>query len=194
MSISVRFAGSGGQGAVLSGIILAKAAALYDKKHATQKDGKFAIQTQSYGPAVMGTVSKSDVKISDEKIYYPYVEIPDILVVMSEQAYKEYAEEISKDTIIFIDKDLVQSRPKGTCYEIPANRVARELGKEVVANMIMIGALCGITHITSKKAIERSILDVVPKGSEHLNLSALQRGYGIGRKLKGLKRSNSKGE
>ncbi|MFC1683073.1 2-oxoacid:acceptor oxidoreductase family protein, partial [Candidatus Zixiibacteriota bacterium] len=75
MSVSVRFSGSGGQGAVMSGIILAKAAVLYERRHATQKDGKFAIQTQSYGPEVRGSVTKSDVKISDERIYYPYVSV-----------------------------------------------------------------------------------------------------------------------
>jgi 2-oxoglutarate ferredoxin oxidoreductase subunit gamma len=132
-------------------------------------------------------VSKSDVKISDEKIYYPYVDIPDILVVMSEQAYKKYSNEISKDTIVLIDKDLVKSKPRTAYYKIPANRIAKELHKEVVANVVMIGAICGITQIISKEVIERAILDNVPKGSEDMNRTALQKGYEVARKLKGSK-------
>ena len=111
MSVSIRFAGSGGQGAVLAGIIIARAVVLYDKKHATQKDGKFAIQTQSYGPEVRGSVTKSDIKISDEEIHYPYVNIPDIFIAMSQQAYNKYSEEIGKNTTILIDKDLVKIKP-----------------------------------------------------------------------------------
>ena len=185
MSISIRFAGSGGQGVVLSGIVLARAAVLYDARHATQKDGKFAIQTQSYGPEVRGSVTKSDVKISDDKIYYPYVKIPNVLVAMSEQAYQKYSPEMGTDMIVLVDEDLVQSRPAVTCYEIPANRIAKALKKEIVANMVMLGALCSITEVLSLESVEKAVLEVVPGDSQALNKTALQRGYEVGKELKG---------
>ncbi|MGB3479450.1 MAG: 2-oxoacid:acceptor oxidoreductase family protein [bacterium] len=184
MKVNVRIAGSGGQGAVFAGIILARAAVLYDAKHATQKDGKFAIQTQSYGPEARGSVSKSDVKISDEKICYPYVEIPNILIVMSEQAYTKYSKEIGDTTIVLIDEDLVKSRPKVKYYKIPTNKIAKEIGKQVVTNIVMIGALCGITQIISKEAVEKAIIELAPKGSETFNRTAFDKGYKFGEKLK----------
>lgn len=180
MIVSVRVAGSGGQGAVLSGIILANAAVLYEDKHATQKDRKFAIQTQSYGPEVRGTVSKSDVRISDKQITYPYVKIPDYLLVLSEQALLQQLDEIGSDTVVILDKDLVKSRPKTKYHEIPAHAIARQLGKPVVANIIMLGAWCGLTKIISWEALEKAVLEAVPKGSEALNMEAMQKGFALG--------------
>jgi len=187
MSVSIRFAGSGGQGAVLSGIVLARAAVLYEQRHATQKDGKFAIQTQSYGPEVRGSVTKSDVKISDEQIYYPYVHVPDILVALSEQAYRQYAAEVGPNTIVLIDEDLVQSQPQAAFHRIPAQRIAKELGLEVVANIVMIGGLCGVTGVLSLEAVESAVLEIVPESSRALNRKALERGFEAGQKLAAAK-------
>ena len=180
MIVSIRIAGSGGQGAVLSGIILANAAVLYEDKHATQKDRKFAIQTQSYGPEVRGTVSRSDVKISDEQISYPYVRTPDYFIVLSEQAYKQHVQEIGPKTIILLDRDLVNSRPQSGFHEVPAHAIAEEMGKPVVANIVMLGAWCGLTKLVSWEALEKAVLEAVPRGSEALNMEAMQRGYEIG--------------
>jgi 2-oxoglutarate ferredoxin oxidoreductase subunit gamma len=187
MIVSVRVAGSGGQGAVLSGIILANAAVLYEDKHATQKDRKFAIQTQSYGPEVRGTVSKSDIRISNRQITYPYVRIPDYLIVLSEQAFQQQATEIGPKTVLLIDRDLVKSRPPATYHEVPAYAIAKELGKAVVANIVMLGAWCGLTKIISWEALEKAILEAVPRGTEALNMEAMQRGYEIGVKIAGNK-------
>ena len=188
MIISVRVAGSGGQGAVLSGIILANAAVLYEDKHATQKDRKFAIQTQSYGPEVRGTVSRSDVRISDKQITYPYVRIPDYFIVLSEQAFQQQVTEIGPNTTVLLDRDLVKSRPESRCYEIPAHSTARELGKPVVANIIMLSAWCGLTRMISWEALEKAVLEAVPRGSEALNMEAMQRGYAMGVALTKKKR------
>jgi len=184
MIISVRFAGSGGQGAVLSGIILANAAVLYEDRHATQKDRKFAIQTQSYGPEVRGTVSRSDVKISDRQITYPYIKVPDYLIVLSEQAYLENAADIGDSTVVILDKDLVKSKPPTAYYEVPAHAIARDMGKAVVANVVMLGFWCGFTKNVSWEALEKAILEAVPRGSEALNMDAMQKGYEIGVKTK----------
>jgi 2-oxoglutarate ferredoxin oxidoreductase subunit gamma len=185
MSVSIRFAGSGGQGAVLSGIVLARAAVLYEDQHATQKDGKFAIQTQSYGPEMRGSVTKSDVKISDEQIYYPYVHTPDVFVALSEQAYQKYAQEIDQNTLVLLDQDLVSGRPSVAFHEIPAQRIAKELGLEVVANIVMIGALCGITGVLSLQSVEKAVLEIVPQRSAEINRKALQQGYQLGQDIKG---------
>lgn len=185
MIISVRFAGSGGQGAVLSGIILANAAVLYEDRHATQKDRKFAIQTQSYGPEVRGTVSRSDVKISESQITYPYIRVPDFLIVLSEQAYRENVADIGDKTVVILDRDLVKSRPATTYYEVPAHTIAKGLGKEVIANVVMLGFWCGLTKNVSWEALEKAVLEAVPRGSEALNMEAMQRGFEMGVKTKG---------
>jgi 2-oxoglutarate ferredoxin oxidoreductase subunit gamma len=183
MNISIRFAGSGGQGAVLSGIVLARAAVLYEQRHATQKDGKFAIQTQSYGPEVRGSVTKSDVKISDEPIYYPYVHVPDVLVALSEQAYRQYVADVGPNTVVLIDEDLVKSESQAAVHRVPAQRIAKELGLELVANIVMIGALCGATGVLSKESVEKAIMEIVPKSSRELNRKALRKGFQVGEKL-----------
>lgn len=180
MIVSIRIAGSGGQGAVLSGIILANAAVLYEDRHATQKDRKFAIQTQSYGPEVRGTVSKSDVRISDTRITYPYVRVPDYFIALSEQAYQQHASEIGPRTIVILDRDLVATRPGTEYYEVPAYAIAKELGRPVVANIVMLGVWCGLTRMISWEALEKAILEAVPRGSEALNMAAMQRGFEIG--------------
>lgn len=190
MIVSIRIAGSGGQGAVLSGIILANAAVLYEDKHATQKDRKFAIQTQSYGPEVRGTVSKSDVRISDRQITYPYVRIPDHFIVLSEQAYQQQVNEIGPQTVVILDRDLVISRPQGEFYEVPAHAMAKELGKPVIANIVMLGMWCGLTRIISWEALEKAVLEAVPRGSEALNMEAMQRGFELGIKAAGRKAEN----
>ncbi|MBE0432889.1 2-oxoacid:acceptor oxidoreductase family protein [candidate division WOR-3 bacterium] len=180
MIVSIRVAGSGGQGAVLSGIILANAAVLYEDKHATQKDRKFAIQTQSYGPEVRGTVSKSDVRISDQQITYPYVTVPDYFIILSEQAYQQQMNEIGPQTVVILDRDLVTSRPQTGFHEVPAHAIAKELGKPVIANIVMLGMWCGLTRIISWEALEKAVLEAVPRGSEALNMEAMQRGFEIG--------------
>jgi 2-oxoglutarate ferredoxin oxidoreductase subunit gamma len=184
MITSVRFAGSGGQGAVLSGIILANAAVLYEDRHATQKDRKFAIQTQSYGPEVRGTVSRSDVEISEDQITYPYIRTPDFLIVLSEQAYRENAGDIGEKTVVILDKDLVKSRPATKYHEVPAHAIAKELGKEVIANVVMLGFWCGFTKNVSWEALEKAVLEAVPRGSEAMNMEAMQRGFELGLKTK----------
>ncbi len=193
MITSVRFAGSGGQGAVLSGILLAQAAVLYEDKYVTQKDRKFAIQLQTYGPETRGTVSKSDVKISDRKITYPYVEIPDIFVVMSEMAYKKYEGQIGKETIVILEKTLVNSRPAVRYYEIPARRTAaQDIGSEIVTNTVMLGALCSITNIVSKEALKNAIRKIIPEDKVTINLNALEKGYQLGQDKK--EKEKKKGE
>ena len=164
------------------GIVLARAAALYDRP--VGEDGRptkrSAIQTQSYGPSARGGHSKCDVKISDKEMLYPFVEIPDYLVIMSQQAYSKYIAERKPDTRIMIDPDLVLERPKGDVYMIPATKTAEGLGTRIVANVVMLGAFREISNIVSYESLERALLDTLPVPTHDLNISALSSGGKLG--------------
>lgn len=179
MDSQIRFSGFGGQGIILMGVVLARAAALYDRP--VGDDGKVrrktAIQTQSYGPSARGGHSKCDVKVSDEEMLYPFVEIPDYLVIMSQQAYAKYIGERKPDTKILIDPDLVLDRPKGDLYQIPATRAAEgQIGTRIVANIVMLGAFRELSNLVSHGSLEKALLESVPKPTHELNRSALKLG------------------
>lgn len=174
MRHEVRFSGFGGQGIILSAVILGRAAALYDRK--------YVVQTQVYGPEARGGASMSAVIIDDEPILYPEVENPDTFVIMSQQGFEKYGRKAGHDAIMLLDSGLVYDRPECKWVGIPASRVAKqELGREIVANIIMLGALTGATTIVTGDALEKAILDSVPKGTEDLNTKAMRRGVELGR-------------
>jgi 2-oxoglutarate ferredoxin oxidoreductase subunit gamma len=178
MRVEIRFAGFGGQGIIKSGIMVAAAACIYG--------GKNAVQTQSYGPESRGGACKSEVVIADDEIDFPKVTEPDILVVMSQHAYNEYAENVKKGGIIILDPDMIPSerKLKGiTVFRVPATRMAEELGRKIVANVVMLGAFTAITKMIDKEAIKESIRANVPKGTEELNLKAFEVGYEYGEKV-----------
>ncbi|MEM2104205.1 MAG: 2-oxoacid:ferredoxin oxidoreductase subunit gamma [Candidatus Bathyarchaeia archaeon] len=178
MRLEIRFAGFGGQGIIKSGIMTAMAACIYEGKH--------AVQTQSYGPESRGGACRSDVVISDAEIDFPKVAEPDILVAMSQHAYNEYAERVKKGGIIILDPDMIPHEKRlenVKVYRVPATRMAEELGRKIVANVIMLGAFSAITRLTSKEAVKESVKANVPKGTEELNLKAFEKGFKCGRKL-----------
>ncbi|NLA39022.1 MAG: 2-oxoacid:ferredoxin oxidoreductase subunit gamma [Methanomicrobiales archaeon] len=173
MRHEVRFSGYGGQGIILSAVILGRAAALYA--------GKYAVQTQVYGPEARGGASMGQVVIDDVPILYPEVTDPDIYIIMSQQGFEKYGVTAREDAVMVLDRDLVSSRPGCRYHEIPATTEAKEnLGREIVANIVMMGALVAVTGIVSREAIERAVLDSVPKGTESLNTRALKRGFELG--------------
>jgi Pyruvate:ferredoxin oxidoreductase and related 2-oxoacid:ferredoxin oxidoreductases, gamma subunit len=170
MRHEVRFSGFGGQGIILSAVILGRAAAMYDNK--------FAVQTQVYGPEARGGASMSAVIIDDDPILFPKVITPDIFVIMSQEGFEKYGSEAPADAVMLVDSGLVHSRPGCRCIEVPATREAKQtLGREIVANIVMLGALVASTHVVGETAIEKAILDSVPKGTESLNLKAMTRGF-----------------
>jgi len=175
MTCEIRLAGFGGQGVVLAGYILGKAATLYDRKN--------AILTQSYGPESRGGACVAEVIISDEAIHYPKVRHPDILVALSQPAYDRYAGYILPEDLILIDLDLVHPRLSeisGSLLAIPATRYAEELGQKIVANMVVLGFLTGVAHPASPEAMQQAILTTVPGHTTELNLKAFERGYRCG--------------
>jgi 2-oxoglutarate ferredoxin oxidoreductase subunit gamma len=178
MRVEIRFAGFGGQGIIKSGIMVAAAACIYG--------GKYAVQTQSYGPESRGGACKSEVVIADDEIDFPKVTEPDILVVMSQHAYNEYAETVKKGGIIILDPDMIPNEKKlegVTIFRVPATKMAEELGRKIIANVVMLGAFTAITKMVDKEAIKESVKANVPKGTEELNLKAFEVGYEYGKKL-----------
>jgi 2-oxoglutarate ferredoxin oxidoreductase subunit gamma len=166
----VRFSGFGGQGIILAAVILGRAAVMYDNK--------YAVQTQVYGPEARGGASMSAVIIDDEPVLFPKVMDPDIYVIMSQEGFEKYGVQATGDSVMLVDATLVHSRPSCRCISVPATREAREtLGRDIVANIIMLGALVAATGVVSREAIEKAILDSVPRGTESLNLKAMKRGF-----------------
>ncbi len=170
MRKEIRIAGFGGQGIVLSGFILGQAALL---------DGNSAVQSQSYGPEARGGAAKSEVIISNEKIDYPRVVEADIFVAMSQEAYDKLQGELKKDGLVLVDKDLVETKDKGVTH-IPFTATADKLGKKIVANVVMLGALTSITGIVSKDSILKAIRANVPKKALDINMKAFDTGFKMG--------------
>ncbi len=171
--VEIKFGGFGGQGIILMGNIAAKAAVLYD--------GKNAVFTPSYGPEARGGAASSNVVISDEEIDYPYVTQPDILVVMSQEAYEKFAPLLKDDGLLIIDEDLVKLKNgEGKVAKIPATRIAESLGKRIVANIVMLGFFTAVTNLISYDAIKKAVLETVPAKFKELNEKALKLGYNQG--------------
>lgn len=181
----VKLAGFGGQGIVLAGFILGKALSIHDKKN--------AILTQSYGPEARGGACSADVVTADEDIDYPEVTLPNIIVVMSQEAFTKYGNRIRGNGMLLIDEDLVtieELEKRARVYSIPSTRFAEELGRKIVANIVMLGFFTAITDIVSVEAVKKSLLGSVPKGTEELNMSALMKGYNYGLEQKKSAKSN----
>lgn len=170
MPREVRLAGFGGQGIILAGYLLGKAAALYG--------GKNAIFTQSYGPEARGGACAAELIISDEPIDYPMVTRPELLMLMSQEAFNKYGSAAAEGGQLVVDTDLVESATeKDWLRHIPATRLAQELGNRMVANVIMLGFLCATTGVVSREALEESIRTTVRPALVELNLQAFSRGF-----------------
>jgi 2-oxoglutarate ferredoxin oxidoreductase subunit gamma len=173
----IRLSGAGGQGIVLAGQILGQAASLYEK-------GKSATLTQSYGPEARGGSCSAEVVITDESAGYPYVISPQVLVIMSQEAYNKYTQGLSQGTLVIIDNDLVKpdASRNHNVLSIRATSLAREMGRVVVANIIMLGFVAAVSNVVSAKALRESILATVPEGTGEFNIKAFTIGYEHGQK------------
>jgi 2-oxoglutarate ferredoxin oxidoreductase subunit gamma len=165
----IRLSGSGGQGIVTAGIILAEAAGIHD--------GKFVCQTQSYGPEARGGVSKAEVVISDEEIDYPKAVKPDLLLAMNQKSCDTYFFDLKPAGLLVVDATLVKQVPTTRAVSLPFTQIARDaLGREYVANIVALGALAALTGVVSLQSLELAILERVPPGTEDLNRQALEAG------------------
>jgi 2-oxoglutarate ferredoxin oxidoreductase subunit gamma len=182
--------GFGGQGIVLAGDILGKAAALHDGKHATMM--------QTYGPEARGGSCSSQVIISGSEILYPSIQEPEVLVCMSQEGYTKNVKNLRRGGTLIWDTDLVKSRKSAaglTVYNIPATRFAEELGNAMMANIVMLGFLAAVENVVSAGALRESIADSVPAATKENNLLAFERGREYGEAiLKGRAKQGRSGE
>jgi len=171
----IRVAGFGGQGVILSAIVLGKAASIHQ--------GEFATMTQNFGPEARGGACSAQLMLSDQPVLYPYVTQPDVLVVMSQEAYTKFAPELKDGGTLLIERDLVRvsEMPAQTrIYSIPATRIAEELGKRMVLNIVMVGFFAAVTQLLGADAVRKAIADSVPSSFRELNLKAFDKGYEYG--------------
>ena len=174
----IRIAGFGGQGVILSAHIVGRAVALHENGYATM--------TQNYGPEARGGAASAALVISDQPVLFPYVANPDILVVLSQEAFTRFTPEVKEGGILLVEEDLVrmESIPQHLkVYSIPATRIAEELGKKMVLNVVMVGFFCAITGAVSYDACRSAVTDCVPKKFLDLNLNAFDRGFQYGKHL-----------
>jgi 2-oxoglutarate ferredoxin oxidoreductase subunit gamma len=172
--------GFGGQGIILAGNILGKAATLFEKKNATL--------IQSYGPEARGGSCAAQVVVSEDEIEYPYVEHPQVLVSMSQEGFDKNIKKLIKGGSLFVDSGLVEldtkKVPKSVrTYAIPATAFAEEMGVKMMANIIMLSFAVAITGLVSYEALKDTIGASVPKGTEEKNLAGMEKGFQYGKDL-----------
>lgn len=170
--LEIKFSGLGGQGIILAGYITGQAVTIYDKN--------FATFIQSYGPESRGGACTGQLIISDKPIAYPMVTQPDILILMSQEAYYKYARQLKAGGVMLVESDMVKldHPPKDVkIFGIPATRLAEKIGKRMTANMVMLGFFTAQTKAVSPAAMRSAITASVPHGTEDLNLRAFQIGY-----------------
>lgn len=172
----IRLSGSGGQGIIMAAIILAEAAGVYDDK--------YVCQSQSYGPEARGGTSKAEVIISNQTIDYPKAIKPDLLLTMNQEACNTYFPDLKTEGLLLVDSTLVHQIPTNRVAAIPFTRIARkEIGKEMVANMVALGAVGVFSQIISLENLEQALMARVPKGTEEINRKALHAGIEAAKRI-----------
>jgi 2-oxoglutarate ferredoxin oxidoreductase subunit gamma len=171
----IRIAGFGGQGVILSAMVIGKAVSIFEDAHATM--------TQSFGPEARGGACSAQVVLSDRPIDYPYVTRPDVLVVMSQEAYSRFAPELKDGGILIVEEELVRIsglRSGIRVYSVPATRLAEELGRRMVSNVVMVGFFAAVTGLVTAEALRQAVADSVPPVTRELNRRAFDKGYEYG--------------
>jgi len=172
----IRIAGFGGQGVILSAIVLGKAASIHQ--------GEYATMTQNFGPEARGGACSAQLLLSDQPVLYPYVTQPGVIVVMSQEAYTKFAPELKEGGMLLIERDLVRvsdHKKQTRIYSVPATRLAEELGKRMVLNIVMVGFFTAVTQLLDPEAVRKAIADSVPASFLDLNLKAFDKGFEYGK-------------
>ena len=174
MKQEIRICGFGGQGVILAGFIIGKAACVFSDFN--------AVQSQSYGPEARGGAARSEVIVSDEKIGYPRPTGVDVFVAMAQEAFDTYRGDVREDTIMIIDPDLVPRHDIGRpLYKVQVQKIAEELGNKIVTDIAMVGAMTGINDLISVEAVKKAVVDSVPKRFVNLNVNAFDKGLEAGK-------------
>lgn len=165
----IRFGGSGGQGIILAAIVLAEAAGVYGKK--------YVCQTQSYGPEARGGYSKAEVVISKHPIDYPKAMKPDLFLAMNQASCDNYFLDLNPEGLLLVDSTLVHQVPTSRAVSIPFTEIARkDIGKEMVANMVALGAVAQLSRLVTVKNLEHALSARIPPGTKQINMRALHEG------------------
>ncbi len=175
--VEIRIAGIGGQGAVLAGEILGRAAVL---------NGKYAVQTASYGAEARGGLAKSDVIISDGKVDFPLVRKCDVLVAMAQQALNAHLKDLREGGLLIVDEGLVKEVPKADVkvLKAPATKASKEaLGSELYANVVMLGVLTRATGLVSVESVDEAIAKSVPASMKEANVKAFKIGLNLAQRM-----------
>jgi 2-oxoglutarate ferredoxin oxidoreductase subunit gamma len=173
----IRIAGFGGQGVILSAIVIGKAGCIYEDGYSTM--------TQAFGPEARGGACSAQVILDDKPVLYPYVTRPDILIVMSQEAYSLFTPQLKENGLLIIEQDMVRvdALPPGVrVYSVPATRLAEELGKRMVLNIVMVGFFGAVSGLLKPESLRDAIAESVPKAFVDLNLKAFDKGYEYGLK------------
>jgi len=174
-ALELQLAGLGGQGVILAGMTIGRGLALYENYHVSL--------TQSFGPEARGSACSVQLVVSPEPVHYPYVDRPNILATLSQEAYLRFAPRLQEDGILLLEEDLVQPaaaadlRPDLRVYRVLATRLAEELGRKMVLNMVLVGFFTAITGLLRVESARRAVGESVPRGTEALNLAAFDKGY-----------------
>jgi len=174
----IKIGGMGGQGVILSCYILGRAASIFSDRHATM--------IQAFGPEARGSACSSQVIIDNNQIDYPYIIAPNIMVILSQEAYNKFVPELASGGILITDEELVNPtalRKDIKHYSIPATRIAEELGKKMVINIVIMGFFTAITKLLEVESMRQAVLASVPMGTEELNLKAFNSGFEHGEKI-----------
>ena len=181
----IKVGGFGGQGIILSGLIIGKAAALYSNKSSTL--------TQAYGPEARGGACSAELVVADGEIHNPFFKEADVMMLMSQEAFTRFIPRLRKGGLALLEEDLIEADGVDRSvrhYSIPATKMAEELGRRIIANIVMLGFFSAMTDVVPKEAMEEAVKIFVPKGTEELNLKAFRAGYEYGIEKYGV-RGNS---
>lgn len=176
----IRFSGFGGQGIIRCALITGKALSLYDDK--------FATMTQSFGPEARGSACSAQLVVSDDRVLYPYITTPGVLMALSQEAHDKYYVELPKGGILITDEDLVKTKdeyPGLNHYKVPATRFAEELGNRLFTNLVALGFFAAVTGVVSDEAMKKALPGLVPDRFLKINIKAFEKGYDHGLKAVG---------
>ena len=173
--MEIRICGLGGQGVVLAGQILGKAAVY---------DGLNVVQTQSYGAEARGSAAKSEVIISEDKIGFPLVRCCDVLIAMSQQSLNMYVKDLKENGTLVLDEGLVEHAPsdlKVKLFSVPATKTAENMFKSnLYANIVILGAVTKITKFVTENSMEKAIIEDFPEKVREVNIKAFRKGFELG--------------
>ncbi len=182
-AIEIQIAGFGGQGVVLAGMTIGRGLALHEGCHVSL--------TQSFGPEARGSACSVQLMVAPEPVLYPYLTHPHILVALSQEAYRKFAPRLRPGGTLIIEEDLVHADevlrspcPEGETrvqlHRVPAMRLAEELGRKMVLNMVLVGFFTAVTSLLSPESARKAVAESVPQGTEALNLAAFEKGFSFG--------------